>query len=119
MKKLKNKSYMEKRRKKAWAKTLKRKDKQKAALKKSIDSKNKLNEAISQRMNQFSRLPDKCNLCSKGFDRTNREMINSWKVVVQGTDVSLYCPPCEKIVDFKIAEAKAETTPVDGEEDGQ
>ncbi len=103
----KNKENMEKRRRKAWAKTLKKKAKKKAALKKSIvaaDNKRKLQEEVQQKMNMFSRLPNNCNLCKRGFDRRDREQVSSWKVVVMGEEVTLYYPPCQAIVDSKIQE---------------
>ena len=111
----KNKENMEKRRKKAWAKSLKRKNKLNKATSKSQAAKNKLKNAVAEKMNMFSRLPDKCNLCSKGFDRNDRKEVESWKVVITGDKVDLYCPPCQKIVDEKIAEKRAET---EGEENG-
>ena len=51
---------------------------------------------IKQKMNMFSRLPDECLSCSKPFDKTDREQVSSWTVVVREAEkkVNLYCPDC-------------------------
>ena len=44
----------------------------------------------------FGKLPDKCLTCEKPFDKTNKEMVKSWNVVVREEEevVRLYCPDC-------------------------
>ena len=43
----------------------------------------------------FSNLPNECSACVKPFDKTDREQVNTWSVVVRDTDtVRLYCPEC-------------------------
>jgi hypothetical protein len=49
---------------------------------------------IQQKMNMFSRLGDECLSCTTPFDKSNREMVDSWYVVVKKKDVNLYCPTC-------------------------
>ena len=44
----------------------------------------------------FGKLPNKCLTCEKPFDKTNKEMVKSWNVVVREEEevVRLYCPDC-------------------------
>jgi len=51
---------------------------------------------ISQKMNMFDRMPDDCSACTEPFDKTNRDMVMSWNVVVRNDEnvVRLYCPTC-------------------------
>mgnify|MGYP003151039115 FL=1 len=44
----------------------------------------------------FGKLPDECLTCEKPFDKTNKDMVMSWNVVVHGDQevVRLYCPEC-------------------------
>lgn len=51
---------------------------------------------IKNKMNMFSRLPDHCLACLSDFDKQDRDMVNTWTVVVKEQDkkVNLYCPDC-------------------------
>ena len=51
---------------------------------------------LKEKVNMFSRLPDECGACLKSFDKKDREMVNTWTVVVkeQQKKVNLYCPDC-------------------------
>jgi hypothetical protein len=56
----------------------------------------------------FGKLPDKCLTCEEPFDKTNKDMVMTWSVVVREKEdkVRLYCPICwtqaTKIInDFK------------------
>ena len=56
----------------------------------------------------FGKIPNKCLTCEESFDKTNKEMVTTWSVVVREKEdaVRLYCPTCwEKAVqiieDFK------------------
>ena len=44
----------------------------------------------------FSELGDHCLMCEKPFDKQNKEMVQSWYVVVREKQnkVNLYCPEC-------------------------
>ena len=44
----------------------------------------------------FGKLPDKCLTCELAFDKTNKEMVTKWSVVVREKEetVRLYCPSC-------------------------
>ena len=51
----------------------------------------------------FGKLPDKCLTCEEPFDKTNKEMVMTWNVVVREKEeaVHLYCPPCwEKAIEI-------------------
>ena len=44
----------------------------------------------------FGKLEDNCLVCSKPFDKQNKEMVMSWYVAVRQQEevVNLYCPEC-------------------------
>ncbi len=52
-------------------------------------------DRISNQMNMFDRMPDKCSACTKGFPKT-REAHMSWRVTVRNKEqsVRLFCPEC-------------------------
>tara|TARA_R110000824_G_scaffold1643_6_gene8156 strand:+ start:7959 stop:8270 length:312 start_codon:yes stop_codon:yes gene_type:complete len=79
---------------------LKRKNKNKA--------KKDTEKEMAAKVALFSKLPDKCLACEDPFDKTNKEMVKMWNVVVREKEgvVRLYCPGCWKkaikiIEDFK------------------
>jgi len=51
---------------------------------------------IGAKMLLFGLIPEECTACSAAFDKTDREMVMSWNVVVREEEekVNLYCPPC-------------------------
>ena len=53
---------------------------------------------IKQKLNMFDRIPDRCMMCTKAFDKTDREQVKSWTVVERRAQksVNLYCPECWK-----------------------
>ncbi len=51
-------------------------------------------ENFSDKISQFNKLPEQCSTCEKEFDRKNREMLQSWNVVVRQEVVRLFCPQC-------------------------
>ena len=55
-------------------------------------------QAMEDKLMMFGHLPDSCSACEKSFDKTNRDMVFSWKVVVreQQESVTLFCPNCIK-----------------------
>ncbi len=66
------------------------------------------NQEIQEKIGLFHKLPDQCLTCSEPFDKTDRDMVMSWNVVVREQDqtVNLYCPDCwskamEIVEDFK------------------
>jgi len=80
-------------------------------------SKKKAEKELAVKVALFDKLPDKCLTCEAPYDKTNKEMVTTWSVVVRQEEelVRLYCPTCwEKalqiIEDFKkhIEEKNAE-----------
>ena len=55
-------------------------------------------QAMEDKLMMFGHLPDSCSACEKSFDKTNRDMVFSWKVVVREPQesVTLFCPNCIK-----------------------
>ena len=55
-------------------------------------------QAMEDKLVMLGHLPESCSACQKSFDKTNRDMVFSWKVVVreQQESVTLFCPDCIK-----------------------
>ena len=51
---------------------------------------------FSKKVGLFNKIPDMCLTCNKKFDKSNKEMVMTWNVVVnrQKEEVRLYCPEC-------------------------
>ena len=51
---------------------------------------------LAEKVNMFDRIPNECLTCSAPFDKLNRDLVMSWRVVVreQEKKVNLYCPQC-------------------------
>jgi len=51
---------------------------------------------LDQKIGLFGKIPDNCLVCTKPFDKKNKEMVMSWSVVVREDKglVRLYCPTC-------------------------
>ena len=66
--------------------------KQRRALKKL----SKPEQEMAQQVTLFGMLPEKCLACQKSFDKKNKDMVMSWKVVVHNDNetVRLFCPEC-------------------------
>jgi hypothetical protein len=54
------------------------------------------NEDLADKIMLFDKLPDQCYMCESTFDKTDKQMVSSWNVVVKEAQqkVSLYCPTC-------------------------
>ena len=65
-------------------------------VKRKLDKKKKKDAeaALSSKLNMFDKMGDSCLICFKTFDKKNKEMIQSWHVVVNNQQVKLYCPEC-------------------------
>ena len=57
---------------------------------------------MAEQVALFGKLPKSCTLCSESFDKKDREMLSSWKVVVIQETVRLYCPNCVKKTEEKL-----------------
>jgi len=64
--------------------------------KKSTLTKKQAEKDLKEKLNMFDKLPEECTACDAPFDKKNRDMLNSWNVVVRTREsvVRLYCPPC-------------------------
>ncbi len=51
---------------------------------------------MKEKIGLFSRLEDCCLVCEKPFDKQDKEMVQSWCVIVRKdkSQVNLYCPEC-------------------------
>lgn len=73
-----------------------------------------LQKEMASRMNMFSRIPEKCDICQALFDKKNREMVNTWRVTVfeETQTVRLTCPSCwdtiTKVVENHTGDSKDE-----------
>ncbi len=52
------------------------------------------NQKMADQVSLFHKLSDKCDACSKEFNKKDKEMAFSWSVVVKGETVRLFCPEC-------------------------
>ena len=54
------------------------------------------NPELEEKITLFGKLPDHCMVCETDFDKKNKEMVQSWSVVVHDKkeEVRLYCPTC-------------------------
>jgi len=69
--------------------------KDRRALKKQMGKES--SEKLSQKIFQFNQLGEECLVCTIPFDKEDREMVESWTVVVREDkegSVRLYCPTC-------------------------
>ena len=68
----------------------------KIARNKEKKEKKESKKALSQKLNMFDRIPTNCLTCEGEFDKTNKEQVMSWNVVIRQDEgkVRLYCPEC-------------------------
>ena len=68
------------------------------------------NEEMAEKVALFGLIGDQCLVCSKPFDKKNKEMVMSWNVVVRETEekVNLYCPECWNGALKMLNEARSE-----------
>ena len=51
-------------------------------------------ENIANQMTMFGKLPQQCSSCTEPFDKKDKEMVQTWSVVVNQEVVRLFCPTC-------------------------
>ena len=55
-------------------------------------------ETLATQAALFSKLPEECTACEAPFDKTDKEMVSTWRVVVREQDkdlpVRVYCVEC-------------------------
>lgn len=63
---------------------------------KQVEARKDAEKNLGKQINMFDRLPDKCDVCSKPFDKKSKEMAQTWVVVVKSEQklVRLFCPEC-------------------------
>jgi hypothetical protein len=51
---------------------------------------------LSEKISLFNRIPNACNTCAQPFDKKDKGMAISWRVVVfaEQETVKLFCPDC-------------------------
>ena len=51
---------------------------------------------MEEKLGLFELLPEECSACLDPYDKSDKEMVSNWNVVVRGEEkvVRLYCPPC-------------------------
>lgn len=49
---------------------------------------------LAAKIFQFNKLPKSCSACQEQFDKKNKDMVQSWSVVVKQEVVRLFCPDC-------------------------
>ena len=54
----------------------------------------KATDEMANHVALFSKLPKSCNACHKEFDKKDKDMVQSWSVVVKQEVVRLFCPDC-------------------------
>ena len=70
--------------------------KQRRARDKIIKKSKAKNSDLDQKLGLFDLMPDTCFICHEDFDKTDKDMVRSWNVVVREKEqsVKIYCPPC-------------------------
>mgnify|MGYP003155232396 CR=1 FL=1 len=70
--------------------------KEKRARDRQIKKSKEKSSDMEQKLGLFDLMPDDCFVCHKSFDKSNKDMVNSWRVVVreQERNVKIYCPTC-------------------------
>ena len=51
---------------------------------------------VAEKISQFGNLPEKCDACHESFDKKDKVMVQSWRVVTRQETVRLFCPGCIK-----------------------
>ena len=79
--------------------------KQRREMEKKMDKES--SQKLAEKIFQFDQLPDECLACLKKFDKTDKEMVSTWNVVVRDSDtVRLYCPECWEMAHALIKDFK-------------
>ena len=69
---------------------------QRRARDKIIKKSKEKNTDMEQKLGLFDLMPKDCFICHAEFDKTDKEMVKSWSVVVREKEksVKIYCPRC-------------------------
>jgi len=67
-------------------------------------------QELKEKISTFSKIGDACFVCEKAFDKQNKNMVQSWYVVVRKEQdkVNLYCPECWNRANDMVKKIKEE-----------
>jgi hypothetical protein len=70
--------------------------KRKLSRDKAKKEKKTVEKEMAAKVALFGKLPDKCLTCEEPFDKTDKQHVQNWNVVVRDAEekVNLYCPEC-------------------------
>ncbi len=51
-------------------------------------------EILNEKISQIFSMPQEYTACHTPFEKKNRDMVQTWTVVVRGEAVRLFCPAC-------------------------
>jgi hypothetical protein len=77
------------------------------AQKRKLKKQSKENQLLAEQITLFEKLPTNCNVCEKSFDKADKKMVSSWKVVVKEKEqiVRLFCPDCHELATKVVNDA--------------
>ena len=76
---------------------------QRRARERAIKKAGKKGTEMEKKLGLFEKIPKNCLTCEKPFDKSNKEMVMTWNVVIREKkgEVRLYCPECwDKAIEF-------------------
>ena len=62
---------------------------------------------LKKKIGLFDKMEDECTACGDFFDKTDVEMVSTWRVVVKEDQVRIYCPTCWNAATGVIEDFKA------------
>jgi len=70
--------------------------KERRARDRKIKKSKKQKTELEQKLGLFDLLPEECMVCMKPFDKSDKQQVQSWNVVVREKEkiVRVYCPTC-------------------------
>jgi len=82
--------------------------KRKLSRRKGNKAKKLAEKEMATKISLFGQMPNECLTCQKSFDKTDKEQVMTWNVVVreQKEEVRLYCPNCWNIAMDLIKKAQ-------------
>jgi hypothetical protein len=65
-------------------------------------------QALSEKVTLFNKLPNACDACHSPFDKQDRDMVFSWTVIIreETESVRLFCPSCVEDIKKKLNKSK-------------
>ena len=86
------------------------KTKKKTQRKRKKNKVKQVKKDLKEKIGMFSQIGEQCLICDKPFDKQNKEMVQSWYVIVreQQDQVNLYCPGCWNRANSFVKQLKEE-----------